>query len=148
MNRALLWGGTGFNFGKKPERMQAYINSTARTREVAKQQGIDVFISNHNAYDGSVEKLAVKGSDGPNPFVLGVPTVQRALTVMNECAQATLALYYGDPEKAHTASALVRLSRPKFWLCMSDVPDPKGSPQRLGARTAGKRAGQRSHTGC
>jgi hypothetical protein len=80
MNRALLWGGTGFNFGKKPERMQAYIDSTARTREVAKQQGIDVFISNHNAYDGSVEKRAVKGSDGPNPFVLGAPTVQRALT--------------------------------------------------------------------
>ena len=65
----------------------------ARTREVAKQQGVEVFISNHNGYDGAVDKLAAKTDDGPNPFVLGAPTVQRALTVMNECAQATLALW-------------------------------------------------------
>jgi metallo-beta-lactamase class B len=92
-HRALLWGGTGFNFGKQPERMQAYIDSTARTRDIAKQQGVDVFISNHNSYDGAVDKLGVKASGGANPFVLGAPTVQRALTVMNECAQATLALW-------------------------------------------------------
>jgi metallo-beta-lactamase class B len=92
-HRALLWGGTAFNFGKKPERLQAYVDATARTREVAKQQGVDVFLSNHNLYDGAVDKLATNTPDGPNPFVLGPPTVQRALTVMNECAQATLALW-------------------------------------------------------
>ena len=92
-HRALLWGGTAFNFGKKPERLQAYIDATARTREIAKQQGVDVFISNHNGYDGAVDKLAAKTPDGPNPFVLGSPTVQRALTVMTECAQATLAFW-------------------------------------------------------
>jgi metallo-beta-lactamase class B len=92
-HRALLWGGTAFNFGKKPERMQAYVDATARTRAIAKQQGVDVFISNHNIFDTAVDKLAAKSSNGPNPFVLGSPTVQRALTVMNECAQATLALW-------------------------------------------------------
>lgn len=92
-HRALLWGGTAFNFGKKPERLQAYIESTARTRAIAKQQGVEVFISNHDHYDGAVEKLASMKADRPNPFVLGEPTVQRALTVMNECAQATLALW-------------------------------------------------------
>lgn len=92
-HRALLWGGTAFNFGKNPERLQAYADASARTRDVAKEQGIDVFISNHNQYDGAVDKLAAKTADGPNPFVLGAPTVQRALTVMNECAQATLALW-------------------------------------------------------
>ncbi len=92
-HRALLWGGTAFNFGRKPERLQLYIDATARTREIANQQGIDVFISNHNLYDDSVAKLVAKTSDGPNPFVLGAPAVQRALTVMNECAQATLALW-------------------------------------------------------
>jgi metallo-beta-lactamase class B len=92
-HRAMLWGGTGFNFGQKPERMQAYIDASARAREVAKQQGIAVFISNHNQFDGAVDKLAAKTADGPNPFVLGAPDVQRALTVMNECAQATLALW-------------------------------------------------------
>jgi metallo-beta-lactamase class B len=90
-HRVLLWGGTAFNFGKKPERLQSYIGATARTREVARQQGVDVLISNHNQYDGAVDKLVAKASGGPNPFVLGAPTVQRALTVMHECAQATLA---------------------------------------------------------
>jgi metallo-beta-lactamase class B len=92
-HRALLWGGTAFNFGRKPERLQSYIDATARTREMASQQGVDVFISNHNLYDDSVAKLAAKTADGENPFVLGKPTAQRALTVMNECAQATLALW-------------------------------------------------------
>ncbi|MGV7213742.1 MBL fold metallo-hydrolase [Bradyrhizobium sp. UFLA05-112] len=90
-HRALLWGGTGFNFGKKPERMQAYIDATARARGLAKEQGVDVFISNHEHFDGALAKLAARTADGPNPFVLGEATVQRALTVMNECAQATLA---------------------------------------------------------
>jgi metallo-beta-lactamase class B len=89
-HRALLWGGTAFNFGRRPERLQAYLDATARTREVAKQQGVDVFISNHSSYDGSIEKLAAVTIGGSNPFVLGASTVDRALTVMNECAQATL----------------------------------------------------------
>lgn len=90
-HRALLWGGTAFNFGRKPERLKAYIDSTERALKIAKQQGVDVFISNHNHYDGAVEKLAAMTAGGPNPFVLGEATVQRALTVMNECARATLA---------------------------------------------------------
>lgn len=92
-HRALLWGGTAFNFGHKPERLQAYIDSTARALKIVKQQGVDVFISNHDHYDGAVEKLAAKTAEGPNPFVLGEATVERALTVMNECAKATLALW-------------------------------------------------------
>ncbi len=92
-HRAMLWGGTAFNFGRKPERLQAYIDASARARDVAKQQGVDVFISNHNQYDSAVDKLAAKAAGGSNPFVLGEATVQRALTVMNECAQATLALW-------------------------------------------------------
>jgi metallo-beta-lactamase class B len=89
-HRALLWGGTAFNFGRNPERLQAYIDATARTREIARQQGVDVLISNHSGYDGAVEKLAAVTAGGTNPFVLGAPTVERALTVMNECAQAVL----------------------------------------------------------
>jgi len=92
-HRALLWGGTAFNFGHKPDRLQAYADAAARTRDVAKQQGVEVFISNHSQFDRAVDKLAAKTPDGPNPFVLGAPTVQRALTVMHECAQATLALW-------------------------------------------------------
>ena len=70
-HRVLRWGGTAFNFGHKPERLQACVEATARAREVAKQQGVDVLISNHSSYDGSVEKLATVAAGGDNPFVLG-----------------------------------------------------------------------------
>jgi len=91
-HRALLWGGTAFNFGKQPnrmERLQAYLDSTERVRNLATEQNIDVFISNHTGYDLADEKLAKKPANGPNPFVQGVDATRRALTVMHECAQAT-----------------------------------------------------------
>lgn len=92
-HRAMLWGGTSFNFGRQPnriERLQAYIDATARAKEIARRQNIDVFISNHNGFDEAVEKLERKRPGAPNPFVLGTDAVQRILTVMHECAQATM----------------------------------------------------------
>lgn len=97
VHRTLLWGGTAFNFGKQPDRMvrlQAYIDATARVRDIARTQNVEVFISNHNGYDQAVEKLA-EMKNGSNPFVIGSTTTQRALTVMNECAQATWAAWQG-----------------------------------------------------
>jgi metallo-beta-lactamase class B len=88
---ALLWGGTAFNFGRQPARLRTYIESVERMREIVRSKRIDVFISNHNLYDSAVDKLASLQPDRPNPFVLGTETVQRALTVMSECAQANLA---------------------------------------------------------
>jgi len=40
--------------------------------------------------DQAPEKLVAlrNAPRGPDPFVLGVPTVERALTVMGECARA------------------------------------------------------------
>lgn len=103
VHRTLLWGGTSFNFGRQPnrmERLQAYIDATARVRDVARAQNVDVFISNHNGFDQAVEKLALMQQTGQsqhparnrsaNPFVIGADATQRALTVMHECAQATL----------------------------------------------------------
>jgi metallo-beta-lactamase class B len=95
VHRALLWGGTAFNFGNRPERIariDSYIDATARTKEIAAIQNVEVFISNHNGYDEAVEKLdALKAQKGreKNPFVIGAQSTQRALTVMNECAKAT-----------------------------------------------------------
>jgi len=89
-HRVLEWGGTGFNFGADFDRLDAYIKSTKRMREVVGQQNIDVLTSNHGAVDLAPEKLAEmrQAPRGPNPFILGTPTVQRALDVMGECAQA------------------------------------------------------------
>ena len=89
-HRVLEWGGTGFNFGADLPRLDAYIASTERMRKLAAEQNIDVMISNHSGFDEAPAKLdrLRKAPRGPNPFVLGTPTVERALTAMGECAQA------------------------------------------------------------
>lgn len=95
-HRAMLWGGTAFNFGRRPDRiprLQGYIDATARAREVAAQQNVEVFLSNHNGYDEAVEKLARMQPGAANPFVIGASATQRALTVMHECARATMAAW-------------------------------------------------------
>jgi metallo-beta-lactamase class B len=95
-HRAMLWGGTSFNFGRQPDRiprLQSYIDGTARARDVAGRQGIDVFLSNHAHFDEAITKLARMRDGGPNGFVQGVDVTQRALTVMHECARATMAAW-------------------------------------------------------
>uniref|UniRef100_C5CQ32 Beta-lactamase domain protein n=1 Tax=Variovorax paradoxus (strain S110) TaxID=543728 RepID=C5CQ32_VARPS len=90
-HRAMLWGGTGFNFGKDVPRLDAYIGATQRMGAIAQSQRIDVMLSNHSNIDGSQAKLAAlrqQPAPAANPFVLGTPTVERALAVMGECAQA------------------------------------------------------------
>ena len=90
-HRALLWGGTAFNFGKNVPRLGSYIDATRRMGTVAQAQNIDVLVSNHSGYDGSQGKLAAlraQPAGAANPFVIGTPAVERALTVMGECAQA------------------------------------------------------------
>lgn len=89
-HRVVEWGGTGFNFGADMPRLDAYIASTERMRKLAAEQNIDVMISNHSGFDEAPAKLAAlrRAPHGPNPFILGAPTVERALTAMGECAMA------------------------------------------------------------
>lgn len=88
-HKALLWGGTAFNFGKDVPRLQSYIDATERMAKIAKEQGIDVMLSNHASYDGTVAKLdAVRKGTAPNPFVVGNDVVVRSLQVMGACAKA------------------------------------------------------------
>ena len=80
-----------FNFGADIPRMETYGRSTQRMAQVVRAEGIDVMLSNHSRVDGSQGKLArlrEAGGTGPNPFVVGEPTVERTLTVMNECSLA------------------------------------------------------------
>ncbi|KQW57848.1 MBL fold metallo-hydrolase [Variovorax sp. Root411] len=90
-HRAMLWGGTSFNFGKDVPRLDSYIDSTRRMGTVVSAQKIDVMLSNHSNVDGSQAKLAAlrqQPAAQANPFVMGTPAVERALSVMGECAQA------------------------------------------------------------
>lgn len=73
-HKLMLWGGTGLNFGPNEARLRAYAASAARFRKLATQQGVDVFLSNHPARDGSATKmrqLAGRQPGQPHPFVMG-----------------------------------------------------------------------------
>jgi metallo-beta-lactamase class B len=93
-HNAVAWGGTAYNFGPLPDRLQTYADTTARYREMLKQAKVDVFLSNHVNFDAAVAKMAAlkaRKAGDPNPFVVGSDTVQRFLTVLGECALATKA---------------------------------------------------------
>lgn len=95
-HRAIIWGGTGFNFGRDFRRLDAYIESTERMRKVVREQQVDVLLSNHPSYDGTAAKLAAmrtRGGDTANPYVVGTDAVLRALTVAGECARANRARF-------------------------------------------------------
>lgn len=90
--RAMIWGGTSFNFGRDMARLDAYIASTERMQALVRAQRVEVLLSNHPSFDGSVAKLAAlrasPAGDGAHPYVVGTDTVLRALTVAGECARA------------------------------------------------------------
>jgi metallo-beta-lactamase class B len=90
-HKVLLWGGTAFNFGKDLGRLDTYIEATDRMAALAQRDNIDVLLSNHPGYDGTVAKLqALRSNPGSaeNPFVMGTPNVVRALKTMGACARA------------------------------------------------------------
>jgi metallo-beta-lactamase class B len=93
---AVVWGGTLFNFRDSPDdprqdRLVDYAESARRFREIAREAGADIILSNHPPYDGSTVKipmLAERGPADPHPYVIGVDAVSRYLTVAEECAVA------------------------------------------------------------
>lgn len=88
-HRALVWGGTSFNFGRDFARLDSYIAQTERLARIARAQSIDVPLSNHPSYDGTVAKLQARAANpGTQPFVAGTAAVERGLQVMGECARA------------------------------------------------------------
>lgn len=99
---AAYWGGTAFNWVAgpaayiTPERpssfwFNSYIASAERFKTLAKNAGADVIVSNHSNFDGSKTKLpamATRRAQDPHPYVVGADSVQRYLTVAEECAKA------------------------------------------------------------
>lgn len=111
--RAMVWGGTSFNFGRNLDRLDAYIRSTERMQQLVRQQKVEVLLSNHPSFDGTVAKLAAlrsgKGSNGgadaPHPYVVGTDTVLRALTVAGECARANRVRWASAPLSQRPSAA-------------------------------------------
>lgn len=100
-HRAVIWGGTGFNFGRDLPRLDAYIASTERMKQLVVQHGVDVLLSNHPSYDGTADKLPKlrepRPEGAPHPYVLGTLTVLRAMTVAGECARANKLRFERQP---------------------------------------------------
>jgi len=93
---AVLVGGTAFNFmggGDDARWFGEYIASAERLRQLASQRSADVILSNHTRYDGSTVKLPALARRRPgetHPYVVGIESVWRYLTVAAECARAGL----------------------------------------------------------
>jgi metallo-beta-lactamase class B len=102
-HRAVAWGGTAYNFGPLPDRLQIYADTTAKYHDILKQENADVLLSNHVFFDAAVAKMAAlkdRKPNEPNPFVVGNDSVQRFLTILGECALATKAyVEAGQPGK-------------------------------------------------
>jgi len=89
VHHVMLWGGTAFNFGKDIPRLEMYIAATQRMAKVAHVLPVDVMLSNHSGYDGTVQKLeTLRKAPASNPFVIGTEAVERGLLAMGECAMA------------------------------------------------------------
>ncbi len=89
-HRAMLWGGTGFNFGPNLTQMNAYAASAQRMKGVAMEENVTVFLSNHGRRDGSLEKmkaLSARGAGDPHPFVMGSELLD-VFDVLEQCALA------------------------------------------------------------
>lgn len=89
-HRAILWGGTGMNFGPDPRQLRDYAASANRLRELSAEQDVDIFLSNHPARDGSDERMRalpdrVEGE--PHPFVMGDAALG-VFDVLESCAIA------------------------------------------------------------
>jgi metallo-beta-lactamase class B len=90
---AVEWGGTAISVRTPIAMLEAYVKSAERFRDVAVGAGADVIITNHTVFDSTLAKLdALKNrkAGDPNPYVVGKETVNRYLTVAEECGKATL----------------------------------------------------------
>jgi metallo-beta-lactamase class B len=91
-HHAVAWGGTAYNFGPLPDRLQIYADTTKKYENVFAKENIDVVLSNHVSFDAAVGKMAKlkeRKAGEPNPFVVGKDEVKGFLTILGECALAT-----------------------------------------------------------
>ena len=86
---AVIWGGTGYNFGPKLNQYEAYATSADNMYNEVLDEGINIFLSNHVRRDGSdkkIETLTKRGSGDPHPFILGPERTSKAFATFRDCA--------------------------------------------------------------
>ncbi len=89
-HKAVLWGGTGFNFGPVLDQYYQYARSAEAMRQRVLSENIEIFLSNHVARDNSdrkIQALADRPSpQSPHPFIFGSVRTSKAFEVFRECA--------------------------------------------------------------
>jgi metallo-beta-lactamase class B len=102
-HRAMLWGGTAFNFGQIAPQMRGYVASADRMRALAARQKVDVMLANHVSYDAGLDRmarLAARRQGEAHPYVIGPENVARALTVIGACARSFLTSFDSELDTA------------------------------------------------
>jgi metallo-beta-lactamase class B len=87
------WGGTSITTSTPTDRVELYIDSAVRFRNIAQNAGADVLLANHLIFDGSRVKLpalANRRTNQPHPYVVGIDFINRYLMVAENCARAEL----------------------------------------------------------
>ncbi|CAD5268734.1 MBL fold metallo-hydrolase (modular protein) [Alteromonas sp. 38] len=90
-HKAVLWGGTGLNYGPDANRIKAYTQSAIKMQQVVKDQQIDVFLSNHPKRDGTLGKMKALHHREPNqthPFVVGSDITAAGFEMLENCTKA------------------------------------------------------------
>lgn len=98
---AMLWGGTGFNFGPNVEIFQTYAASARKMRDLSREAGVDVFLSGHPRRDGTVdllEALKDRAPGEPHPFVRG-EAGYALFDVLEQCALAQAERFIARPQE-------------------------------------------------
>ena len=87
-----LFGGSILTPGRVTDAgLLQYVNSVEHFAQVARKMNVDVELQNHPLYDGfetKLGRLAFRNGNQPHPFVVGVDSYQRFLSVMAECTRA------------------------------------------------------------
>ena len=89
--RAVLWGGTGLNYGPDLPRIKSYTESAMAMKRLVKEQNIDVFLSNHPGRAGTrgkLEALSNRQNDQKHAFVQGQDVVLEAFELLENCTRA------------------------------------------------------------
>jgi metallo-beta-lactamase class B len=95
-HKAIIWGGNGLNWGPVAGRFVSMMDAAERIGDLAADEGIDVFLSNHSGLDGVYEmsdRLAAREAGSPHPLVIGSDGVRRFMTALRECVAAQLASF-------------------------------------------------------
>lgn len=97
---AAVFGGTALIVPMLGDALPQYLESIDRFADIATEMGVNVVLQNHPLFDGmheKLERLKVRGSGDPHPFVLGAPdSYQRFMETLSHCSQAQVAAASGN----------------------------------------------------